>query len=114
MKNHLNKRLEKVFQTGDLTLLEQLIKDGLMEMDIYQTVCGLIRDWSMKRNEGMNILPGEYEYSEDVLIKLVDTLVSNGFDVNHPIDDSGDHPNLFWGVCSKVNFPHFRFEKGTT
>ena len=19
-----------------------------------------------------------------------------------------------WGVCSKVNFPHFRFEKGTT
>ena len=86
-------------------MLAQLIRDGLMEIDIYQTVCGLIRDWSIKRHEGMEILPDEYEYSEDVLIKLVDTLVSNGFDVNHPIDDSGDHPNLFWGIMNFQTYP---------
>lgn len=105
MTNDLKKRLERVFATGDLKMLELLINDGLMEIDIYQTVCGLIRDWSMKRSEGMDILPGEYEYSEDVLIKLVDTLVSNGLDVNHPIDDSGDHPNLFWGIMNFQTYP---------
>ena len=105
MEKDLKKRLEKVFQAGDLTLLEQLIKEGLMRIDIYKTVCDQINTWSMKRNEGMEIFPGEYEYSEDVLIKLVDTLVSNGFDVNHPIDDSGDHPNLFWGIMNFQTYP---------
>lgn len=105
MKNSLEKRLEKVFATGDLKMLELLIRDGLMEIDIYQTVCVLIRDWSMKRNEGMDILPGEYEYSEDILIKLVDMLVANGFDVNHPIDESGEHPNLLWGIMNFQTYP---------
>ena len=116
MANYLKTRLEKVFQTGDLKLLEQLMGDGLMEIDIYKTVCDQINTWSMKRNQGMDTFQGGYEYSEEVLIKLVDTLIANGFDVNHPIDDSEDHPNLFWGIMNFQTYPkllEYLIEKGS-
>ena len=105
MANFLERGLVKAFESGDKDKLHKLIKDGLMERDVYRTVCDCINNWSMKRNEDMDVFPGEYEYSEDVLIELVDILISNGLDVNHPIDDSGERPNLFWGIMNFQNYP---------